>query len=206
MNIWAEHYSVHDIQLAAQSPFLSKDADIMGDRTLAEKLAKTPGWTAQYFNEPRQTAVALLWKEVPAGKLTVEVLRSDKGLAPKDLAESDVIELQPGKIYRLPSPIRMMKAKLANLAEIRPTRAQDLRHVRLLLPICRHYLNDQLQNVRAGQITERNWINLYHELREIVDQKAAQKLDAKFELGWQMCFRRQRLLKDCPRSCRSMRT
>jgi hypothetical protein len=183
VNIWAEHYSVSDSQLAAESPFLSKDADIIGDRTLVEKLAQTPGWTVRLIDEPRQTAVAMLWKEQQEGKLTVEVLRSVKGLAPKDLVDSDVVELQPGKIYRLPSPIRMMKAKLANLGEIRPTREQDLRHVRLLVPICRHYLTDRLQEVRAGRMTEREWINAYHELREIVTQRSAQALDAKYQLS-----------------------
>lgn len=189
VNIWAEHYSVHDAKLAAQSPFLSKDADIMGDRALVEKLAKAEGWQVRYFNEPRQTAVAVLWKEIP-GKdhLTVEVLRTVKGLTPRDLSDSDMIELQPGRIYRLASPIRMMKAKLANLTEIRPMREQDLRHVRLLVPLCRHYLHDQLQQVRGGRMSERQWINAYHELREIVTTRAAEGADKKFELGLDKVF------------------
>ncbi len=184
VNLWAYYYSFTDEQLAKQQPFMSKDADILGDRAMAEKLGRTPGWKVRHYNEPRQTAVALLWKESPGEEdLIVEVLRTVKGLGPKDVAESDVIELQPGHIYRVPSPIRMMKAKLANLTEIRPYREQDLRHVRLLVPICRHYLNEQLQQVRAGQMTERTWINAYHELREIVSQRAAQDVDKKFVLG-----------------------
>jgi len=168
---------------------MSKDADILGDRELVEKLAKTPGWKVKYYHEPRQTAVALLWKEsLGEDDLIVEVLRTVRGLGPKDVTDSDEIELEPGKVYRLPSPIRMMKAKVANLAEIRPMREQDLRHVRLLIPICRHYLNDQLQNVRSGQMSERQWINAYHELHEIVATRAAQTLDKKFELGLDKVF------------------
>lgn len=189
VNLWAYYYSFADDHLARQQPFMSKDADIFGDRKMVERLAKTPGWQVKFYDEPRQTAVALLWKEIPGDEhLLVEVLRAVKGLTPRDLADSDTIELDKGKTYRVASPIRMVKAKLANVAEIRPMREHDLRQLRLLVPICRHYLNDRLQSVRAGGLNERQWINAYHEFREIVSSPTARRLDQKFGLMLETAF------------------
>jgi hypothetical protein len=41
VNIWAEHYASKDAILDGFRPFISKDADIVGDRALAERIAET---------------------------------------------------------------------------------------------------------------------------------------------------------------------
>jgi hypothetical protein len=183
VNIWAEYYAVHNPRLAAQRPFVSKDADIFGDRTLVDQLAKTPGWKVTYFHEPRTMAVAVLSKEV-AGQatLTVEVVRAVRGLTPRELNDSDLVELRPGHVYRIPSPIRLLKAKLANLQEIRPTRDQDVRHARLLVPLAHDYLREQHHHVLGGRLSERQWINAFHELRTVISRTAARNLDRRFSL------------------------
>lgn len=183
VNVWAEYYSATNTRLAAQRPFVSKDADILGDRAMAARLAKVPGWKVTYFHEPRTIAVAVLTKETPGQPtLTVEILREVRGLTHKELGDSDLVELRPGQIYRIPSPIRLLKAKLANLAGITPTRDQDIRHARLLVTLARDYLVEQHRNVAAGRLSERQWINAFHELREMIGRPAAQKLDQKFAL------------------------
>lgn len=68
-------------QIAAQQPFVSKDADIFGDRALVQKLADRAGWEIKFFHEPRTIAVAVLIKRRPnAETLTVKVLREVRGL------------------------------------------------------------------------------------------------------------------------------
>jgi len=115
--------------------------------------------------------------------LTVEVLREVRGLTRCELEDSDLVELRPGQIYRIPSPIRLLKAKLANLQEIRPLREQDAHHVRLLVPLAHDYLQDQLRHVRAGVLSERQWVNAYHELRKVIGDPSARKCDDTLGLG-----------------------
>jgi hypothetical protein len=142
VNLWAEIYVAAELELHAFEPFTSKDADIHGNRELASILQRRSGWTCRFFDEPRQTAVAILTKPVEgaASTLTVEVIRSVFGLNTEDLNRNLVRELRPGENYRLPDPFVMLKAKLANVAHLSvEKRPQDLKHARMLLPICRAY-------------------------------------------------------------------
>jgi hypothetical protein len=183
VNVWAEFFAPRNPQLAAQQPFVSKDADIFGDRALAQKLADTAGWEITFFHEPRTIAVAVLIKRRRnAGTLTVEVLRAVRGLTRKELHDADVVELRPGQIFRIPSPARLLKAKLANLREIVPTREQDIHHVRLLVMVAHDYLKEQHAQVAAKLITERTFVNALHEIRNSITTSDACALERRHDL------------------------
>jgi hypothetical protein len=182
VNVWAEYFAPRNAQLAAQHPFVSKDADIFGDRALAQKLATFSGWEIKFFHEPRTIAVAVLVKRRgPKEALTVEVLREVRGLNRKELEDADLVELRPGQVYRIPSPIRLLKAKLANLREIVPTRPQDAHHVRLLAVLVRDYLKEQHAHVAAKDVTERAFVNALHEVREIITSAKTRALEKRHE-------------------------
>ena len=182
VNVWAEYFAPRNAQIAAQQPFVSKDADIFGDRALAQKLADRAGWEIRFFHEPRTIAVAALIKRRSnAETLTVEVLRAVRGLTRKELEDADVVELRPGQIYCIPSPVRLLKAKLANLREIVPTRPQDANHVRLLVSLTHDYLVEQHAHVLAKRLTERALVNALHETRDIIG--AARELESRHHLS-----------------------
>jgi hypothetical protein len=184
VNLWAEFFAPRNAKLRALRPFVSKDADIFGDRTLAQKLADAAGWEIRFFHEPRTIAVAVLIKRRGKGEaLTVEVLRSVRGLTQKELADTDLVELRPGHIYRIPSPVRLLKAKLANLHEIKPVRPQDIRHVHLLVILTQEYLYDFHRRVADKQVSQRSLINALHELQELIDAKKARALAVRHELN-----------------------
>src|SRR5271170_2196532 len=105
VNLWAEHYASAIPALDPLRPFMSKDADIFGDRAMAERLAAATKWRLTCYNEPRTIAIAMLTKDVP-GKdpLLIEVINSVNGLTSKDLLDPDILELRPGQVYRVPSP------------------------------------------------------------------------------------------------------
>lgn len=183
VNVWAEYFAPHNPMLARQRPFVSKDADILGDRTIAQRLASTSGWQIRFFHEPRTFAVAVLTKERESGgTLTVEVLRQVRGLTRKELDDADIVELRPGQIYRIPSPIRLLKAKLANLREITPTRPQDQRHADILVSLVHDYLVMQHGEVLAGHLPERTLINAFHEMRRLATAPQAAAIARCFEL------------------------
>lgn len=168
VNLWAEHYGSAIPSLDPLRPFMSKDADIFGDRALAERLAKATQWQLTCYNEPRTIAVALLTKEVPGKEpLLIEVINSVNGLTSGDLSDPDLLELRPGQVYRVPSPIILLKAKLANATELDQTRRQDVRHVQMLIPCVCEYLREAHERVLAGEITERQLINLLENVRTL---------------------------------------
>ena len=180
VNIWAEYFAPRNAQIAAQRPFVSKDADIFGDRVMAQKLADAAGWEIKFFHEPRTIAVAALIKRRPdAETLTVEVLREVRGLTQKELADSDLVELRPGHVYRIPSPVRLLKAKLANLLQIKPTRTNDIYHVRLLTALAHDYLGDLHAQVAEQHLTERALINALHELLDAITATGVPELAAQ---------------------------
>ena len=53
---------------------------------------------------------ALIKRRLDAETLTVEVLRQVRGLTRKELGDADLVELRLGQIYRIPSPVRLLKA------------------------------------------------------------------------------------------------
>lgn len=184
VNVWAEYFAPRNAQIAAQRPFVSKDADIFGDRAMAQKLADAAGWEIKFFHEPRTIAVAALIKRRPGAEtLTVEVLREVRGLTRKELADSDLVELRPGHVYRIPSPIRLLKAKLANLLQIRPARANDIHHVRLLVALARDYLSDLHSQVAKKHLTERALINALHELYDAIAAGGVSELSDQYNFN-----------------------
>jgi len=180
VNLWAEHYGSAIPALDPLRPFMSKDADIFGDRAMAERLAKATQWRLTCYNEPRTIAVAMLAKEIPGKEpLLIEVINSVNGLTPGDLADPDLLELRPGQVYRVPSPIILLKAKLANVAQIDQSRRQDVRHVQMLVPCVREYVREAHSRAIGGEITERDFVNLLESARDLSSNEQYRYLGKK---------------------------
>lgn len=129
--------------------------------------------------------MAILRKELPGKEpLIVEVIGSVNGLTNRDLGAPDILEFRPGQIYRVPSPVILLKAKLANVAKIDQTQRQDVRHVRILIPCVRQYLADALEHTKSGQISERSFVNLLEASHELCTTPRNLKLarEHRFEL------------------------
>jgi len=128
----------------------------------------------------------MLTKELPNNvKLIVEVIGSVNGLTPRDLVDSDLVEFVPGQVYRLPSPIILLKAKLANVAQIDQSRRQDVRHVKMLIPCVREYLRESHAETIAGKINDRDLVNPFEAARSLYKSPRNAELGSKhdFELA-----------------------
>lgn len=172
VNIWAEIYVSDSPGLRAFAPFTSRDADIHGDRELARILQLRTGWQCQFYDDVRQVAVALLTKKPekegqPA--LVVEVIRTVEGLTPDDLNRNQVRELRPGEFYRIPTPLVLLKAKLANLVSLaKLDRPQDLKHARMLLLISRAFLLEMHADIGRPDMSQRNFIGALNYAKEVI--------------------------------------
>lgn len=176
VNLWAEIFALSEPEIRQFEPFTSKDADIQGNRELAEILCRRSGWSCRFFDEPRQSAVAILTKSATATtpELKVEVLRTVYGINTDDLNRNQVREIRPGERYRLPAPLVMLKAKLANVAHLSvEKRPQDLKHARMLIPISRAYFLEMHAAIGRPDMTERNFLGAVAYATEIITSRDA---------------------------------
>ncbi len=199
VNLWAELYAAAEAELHRFEPFTSKDADVHGDRALAEILHRRSGWSCRFFDEPRQPGVAILIKSADAStpELKVEVLRSVYGINLADLARNQIREICPGQTYRLATPFVMLKAKLANVAHLSSEkRPQDLKHVRMLIPICRAYFLEIHAAIGRPDMTERNFLGAVAYATEVITSANALLVTQRHGLALTAIFPRS--LADSP--------
>ena len=76
-------------------------------------------------------------------------------------------------MVRVPGPIALLQAKLANLAEINQSGRQDGRHVVILSHLMPAYLEDLRAAAAAGRLEERKLIGFLERLLAVVSAKAA---------------------------------
>lgn len=192
VNIWAEIYVAQEPSLERFQPFTSRDADIYGTRDLAASLAQRAGWECHFPKERDSVCVAILSK-ASAGQspLTIEVLGEVNGLTEADLGMTAIIELGPGKKYRIPSPIVLLKAKLYNLVSLANLdRPQDIKHTRMLLRIVPQYLNELAAEQRAGAVTEANLIGAIRYTASVIHSTVAASAGRIHSLNFRSVFHR----------------
>jgi hypothetical protein len=154
---WAERFFNKAPELAAFGPFVSRDGDLWATRNTAIALRDRTGWNCKLFDEPRTHAVAILTKEFPGqDPLRIEVLKDVLGLTPMDLEYSTVITTAAGRQVRLLDPSVLLKGKISTLFHLGVTqRPTDERHIRLLIPITRAFLNERIQATRQSLTAEK---------------------------------------------------
>ncbi len=171
VNMWGYFYLTAMPTLEDFAPFVSKDADIYGTRTLAEDLALRAGWEC-IFDDRKAPVVTAVLRKLPASSdeppLVIEVLSEVNGLTETDLALDTIVDFD-GARYRIPAPPVLLKAKLYNLASLVFTeRPQDLKHARMLCEIVPHYLNELHAEFRAGRVAANVFVGAVNYTAEVI--------------------------------------
>lgn len=186
VNFWARYYSDW---CADYYPFVSKDADVIGDLALLEKIAAICRIRPTIYPTRTSNVVGIITKENTQGEpLIIEVLRGIYGI---NLAELDKGQYEfelDGTPIRLPNPIAMLKAKIANAADLPQTNRQDERHVRIMAAIMPGYLADLRKAVLGGHLTERDMIKLLERLLEAITSERAVRVLTKLKIAPQALF------------------
>lgn len=174
VNLWAERYQAKDTSISAFQPFTSIDADFY--RRTA-KIQLPPNWTA--IPVPSKGGMRLVTHALrgPNGQ-PAEVLRSVKGLTEDELKNGAIsIQYEDGGstwfLWFLPPPL-LFQAKLANVNDLDQADRQDLKHLKLLVPINRCFFADLLEHIpsvgRPGKAID--WLQQHcHNVRNAVKQK-----------------------------------
>ena len=174
VNLWALYYNRRTAEL---SPFVSRDIDVIGDRNTLCRIAKSAGVEPQFFpmRPPSNEIGAIIAKSADGQPLVVQVLTSMHGVSNEVLRNPEyTIGIGDGEVLvRVPGPIALLKAKIANVADIPQLGRQDERHVRILAKLMPAYLADIHASVIADRISKRGMIDLLERLLAAVTSRKA---------------------------------
>jgi hypothetical protein len=164
----------------------------LGDRATLTILGKLAGVKPQFFPiKPPSNEVGVVIASDKAGEpLLIEVLRYVKGATNEDLRQP-AYEFALGENQarvQAPGPIALLKAKVANLAEINQSGRQDGRHIVILARIMPAYLEDLRVLVEKGALGERKLIEFLEQLLAVVTSLHGRKACADLQLNPRVLF------------------
>lgn len=181
VNVWALYYEPRTIELA---PFVSRDVDVLGDRETLKALGVVAGTKPQFFPlRPPTNEVGVVIAKDPQGRpLLIEVLRYVHGVTNEELLEPAYTVAVGGALVRVPGPIALLQAKIANVADLAQTGRQDARHVVILARLMPAYLEDVQKSVTAGRVEERKFIEYLERLLAIVTSATGRNVLAELRV------------------------
>lgn len=189
VNLWALYFQDETKDYA---PFVSRDADILGDRDTLARLGKRAGRKPQYFPlRPPTNEVGVVIATDSAGvPMLIEVLRHVKGASDEELRQP-VYRFsigEPPAIVETPGPIVLLQAKVANLAELDQRNRQDGRHILILNRLMPSYLATLRDSAAGGRLDERMLIKLLEQLLKIILSTHGRKASADLDIDPQSFF------------------
>jgi hypothetical protein len=177
VNLWALYYRERTAGLA---PFVSRDVDVLGDRETLLLIGKVAGVKPQFFTKgPATNEIGVVVATSPDGRpLPVEVLRYVHGIGNEDLCRPayTIVLGASGVTVRVPGPVALLQAKIANLADLSQNGRQDARHVRILAQLMPAYLADLQASMAAGRLDERGMLDLLERLLAVVTPRKARRV------------------------------
>ena len=187
VNLWALYYEARTAELA---PFVSRDVDVLGDRETLEELAKLAGTKPQIFpmRPPTNEVGVVIARDGEGEPLLVEVLRYVHGVSNEEL-RTPLYTMALGETrVRVPGPIALLKAKIANVAEIAQTGRQDARHVVILARLMPAYLLELQAAAAEGRMDERRLIELLERLLSEITTTPATRVLTQLRLDSKQFF------------------
>jgi len=167
--------------------------DLLGERKILEEVARLAGLRPIFFplKPPSNEVGYVAPPDGSNGFLLIEVLRWVNGVSNDELLQDSVIMgVGPSKVpVRVPSPINLLKAKLANIATISQAGRQDAKHVRILCRVIPVYLDQLVVSLTEGARTERDVVNILGVLLSVVSDPKCREIFKQLDLDPETLFR-----------------
>ncbi len=179
VNLWALYYLDPKSELA---PFVSRDADVLGDEDTLKLLGQVAGQKPRFFPQkpPTNEVGVVVARDASGAPLLIEVLRYVHGVTNEDLRDPVYLFALGEKAVQVqaPGPIALLRAKIANLVDLNQTGRQDARHVLILMQVLTRYLADLETTAREGAMTERKLIDFLERLLSTLISKKGRQVSA----------------------------
>lgn len=169
VNLWAERYQAEETKISSYQPFTSLDADFYRRTT---EMHLPANW--REIPNPTKGRVRIVSHvlEGPEGQ-TAEVLRSVNGLSEKELNDGAIpIEYAGSPMWFLVPPT-LFQAKLANVRSLDQKDRQDVKHLKLLVPITNYFFAELLSHHQSPERPSKaiDWMSQHaNNIREAVSQ------------------------------------
>jgi len=151
VNLWALTY----IRGADNYSFGSLDMDVLATPQVINWMASVSGWDVSVCDDTNAVRRAQLTTKTVSGKeLHVEALNFVLGLDDADLAA--FVDLQHGgQVFRVLDPVALLKAKCANMNELRQggLERHDAGHLDVLAKCVPEYLRDIAGDAAGGKLS-----------------------------------------------------
>jgi hypothetical protein len=169
VNLWALYYRDRTNDLA---PFVSRDADVLGDRETLSALAKLAGAKPQFFplRPPSNEVGVVIGRDANGAPMLIEVLRHVHGISNEELREPVyTMALGENRVrVQVPGPIALLQAQIANFVDLNQTARQDARHLDILSRLMPAYLADLRGSVADRRMEERKLIQFLEQLLAVI--------------------------------------
>jgi hypothetical protein len=187
VNVWALYYESRTADLA---PFVSRDVDVLGDRATLEALGKLAGAKPQFFpmKPPSNEVGVVIAKDQKGLPMLIEVLRYVHGVSNEELCDPVYTVALGETLVRLPGPIALLQAKIANVADLPQNGRQDARHVAILVRLLAAYLEELQTAAVDGRLEERKLIGFLEQLLSIVTTPKASVVLKQLQLAPRALF------------------
>lgn len=188
VNLWAGNYAK---LTEGMGPFVSQDLDVLGDRSVLLAIAKAAKGVPQIFPQrpPTNEVGVVRIQDDEGAPLLIEVLSGVHGVTNEALREpSYLIEIDERIRVKVPGPIVLLEAKLANAADIPQTDRQDHHHVAILVRLMPGYLNDLMREVLENRLTERHMTDYLEQLLSVLTSAKAKRVLGVMKLDATACF------------------
>ena len=157
---------------------MSSDVEVLGDRETLTALGRVTGAKPQFFSvkPPTHAVGVLIAKDSQGASAPDRGLRDVHGVSNEELREP-VYTVALGDVQvQVPSPIAILPAKIANVADLAQSGRQDARHVLILARLLPAYLRDLQRAALAGEMPERRLIDYLERLLGVVTLAKAKKV------------------------------
>jgi hypothetical protein len=183
VNLWALYYGDRTADLA---PFVSRDADVLGDRETLTALGESTGAKPQFFplHPPSNEVGVVIARDANGLPLLIEVLRYVNGASNGELREpAYTLALGDSQVrVQVPGPIALLQAKIANVADLKQAGRQDARHVEILARLLPAYLEDLRKAAVEGRLEERKFVRFLERLLAVVTTRNGRKVLSGLEV------------------------
>jgi len=183
VNLWALYYRNKTYDLA---PFVSRDIDVLGNKATLLEIAGLLEAEPHFFPmRPPTNEVGYIVLNNQAGRpIPIEVLSHVHGVKNEEL-QTPSYSMTIGDsttTVQVPGPVVLLKAKIANTADISQTGRQDKRHVQILMRLLPAYLTDVYSSVKKFTIKDRDFLNLLEKLIKIMTSDKGKKVLSKLNI------------------------
>jgi len=199
-NYWANRYVERAKELNGLYPFTSRDIDFFGTRADVTKVASAVGLKPHCSTIEAPDAIAgYMLPKIRGVETRVEFLHWVINLSEHEIRKGAIEAAWKGEKIRVISPIYLLQSKIANVAVLGLGGRQDAKHIEMLIPCVRCFLEDLIEQANKNKLTERGLITTLKHALGLSESDASDSAGRLTKIPWEKILPEFQLLGKFPK-------